>query len=404
MPSIEGSGFPLVFRVPDNIAEPMASADEQSLKEQTLSVRTYVRAFGGMQKEAVVALGGDGVGSGQTWRLVSDEGPYLNGTDLAPFPLGHFQSGMQFSLMAEILKHADAVGVVLTKLEFNQVNGYSMNGSALRGTMIGGAMPVRVNITVESEASAETIGQIIRNAEQTSPAHALMRDVLDNTFALRFNNQPLDLPDLVPSAIANPSTDALEDMYSGVAPAEGSGFLDDIITKEEAAEVLHGVEGGAGSSLQAEQKRQLHVQGTARWLGGTMMEATTQVVKPIGSLFRVLCDFGSDAEGNDNTPPPLAYLSAGVGFCYMTQLGRYAHITKQNLESYQIIQDNGYSEGNSSIYDTHVYLDADEEDSVAQKTVTMGERTCFLHAAMRDSYPSEIAVTLNGEAIELLAA
>jgi len=93
----------------------------------------------------------------------------------------------------------------------------------------------------------------------------------------------------------------------------------------------------------------------------------------------------------------------------MTQLGRYAHIKKYELESYQIIQDNFYIEGNSaessssSIFDTHVYLDAGETDDEARKTVTMGEQTCFLHAAMRDIFPTNIAVMLNGEAIEMPA-
>ncbi|MEM7134204.1 MAG: OsmC family protein [Chloroflexota bacterium] len=402
MPSIEGSGYPLVFQVPDGTSTTPQADQPNSLSVPSLNVRAYVRAFGGMQKEAVVALS-----TGETWRLVSDEGPYLNGTDLAPFPLGHFQAGMQFSLMAEILKHAKAESITLKAIEFSQVNGYSMDGSALRGTMTGGAIPVEVQINIEADADEATIGSIIRKAEQSSPAHALMRDLLENTFALRYNNQVLDLPDLTASSIASPDSSDLAAMYAKVQPDEAANFMADIITKQEAAEVIHGVEGGASSSLQESQKRQLHVMGTSRWLGGTLMEATTQVVKPIGSLFRFLCDVGDGETGGAKTPPPLAYLSAGVGFCYMTQLGRYAHIKKYHLESYQIIQDNSYIEGNgdtpgsSSIFDTHVYLDADETDSEAQKTVTMGEQTCFLHAAMRDIFPTNIAAQLNGEAIKI---
>jgi len=391
MPTIENPGHPLVFRVPTNVAQTPQS------ENSNLNMRTYVRAFGGMQKEAVVALS-----TGESWRLVSDEGPYLNGTDLAPFPLGHFQVGMQFSLMAEILKHAKATEITLKSLEFAQVNGYSMEGSALRGTMTGGAIPVEVKISVEADADPAEIGQLIRKAEQTSPAHALMRDLLENTFALRYNNQVLDLPELTPSPIPSPDSSDLASMYEQVQPDSAESYLADIITKREAAEVIHGVEGGASSSLQESQKRQLHVSGSARWIEGTLMEATTQVVKPIGSLFRFVCD----AEGG-NTPPPLAYLSAGVGFCYMTQLGRYAHIKKYDLASYQIIQDNWYSEGegdsigSSSIFDTHVYLEAGESDAEAQKTVTMGEQTCFLHAAMRDVFPTQLSATLNGEAVEV---
>jgi len=214
MQSIESSGFPLVFQVPSG-----ATAIPQTEQLNALNVRAYVRAFGGMQKEAIVALS-----TGETWRMVSDEGPYLNGTDLAPFPLGHFQVGMQFSLMAEILKQANEAGITLTRLEFAQVNGYSMAGSALRGTMTGGAMPVEVQITVEAateaatETDAESIGRIIRQAEQRSPAHAIMRDLLENTFALRYNNQVLDLPDLLPSSVASPDSSDLASMYEKIQP------------------------------------------------------------------------------------------------------------------------------------------------------------------------------------------
>ena len=49
-----------------------------------LSFRTAARALEGMQKEAVVTC----ANTGTAWRMLCDEGPWLNGTDLAPFPLG----------------------------------------------------------------------------------------------------------------------------------------------------------------------------------------------------------------------------------------------------------------------------------------------------------------------------
>jgi len=130
------------------------------------------------------------------------------------------------------------------------------------------------------------------------------------------------------------------------------------------------------------------------------METAIRLFKPIGSTFRFLCDETKDAGGKELAPPPLAYLSAGVGFCYMTQLGRYAHITKQDLESMRIVQENLFTvEGSAADWsrfakalpvNTHVFLDTGEPGEVAQKTVSMGERTCFLHAAMRSRHPSVI--------------
>jgi hypothetical protein len=100
----------------------------------------------------------------------------------------------------------------------------------------------------------------------------------------------------------------------------------------------------------------------------------------------------------------MAFLSTGVGFCFMTQIGRYAHITKQAMQGYQIIQDNVYKTGETVQvlpFNTRTFIQADEADEVAQKTLSMSERTCFLHAAMRGSYPSLITAKLNGEALPL---
>lgn len=44
------------------------------------ALRTWVRSLSGFQKEALVRS----AKTGDAWRLVSDEGPYLNGHDAAP--------------------------------------------------------------------------------------------------------------------------------------------------------------------------------------------------------------------------------------------------------------------------------------------------------------------------------
>ncbi|HAK54872.1 MAG TPA: hypothetical protein DCP38_05225, partial [Acidobacteria bacterium] len=113
----------------------------------------------------------------------------------------------------------------------------------------------------------------------------------------------------------------------------------------------------------------------------------------------------------DTAPPPLAYLSAGIGFCYMTQLGRYAHITKQKVRSTRIVQVNHYTQPGTdeaaagvAPVDTHVYFDADESDDVARKSVQMGEQTCFLHASMSAAHPTAITASLNGEKIAVPGA
>jgi hypothetical protein len=77
----------------------------------------------------------------------------------------------------------------------------------------------------------------------------------------------------------------------------------------------------------------------------------------------------------------------------MTQFGRYASITKKQLDAYRIVQDIHFSPGGASCgtglpgqadpVETHVYLDTPESEEFARKTLDMGERTCFLHATCR---------------------
>jgi hypothetical protein len=123
-----------------------------------------------------------------------------------------------------------------------------------------------------------------------------------------------------------------------------------------------------------------------------LKEATVQLFKPLGSTFRFL----GDDTGQERAPSSLAYLAAGIGFCFMTQIGRYAHITKQALRAYSIVQDTIYRIGQESAVaepvDTHTFLQTAEPDEVAQKTLTMSERTCFLHAAMRGINQSRITI------------
>jgi uncharacterized OsmC-like protein len=381
-PSIQSLGTPLTFRVQAPVSTPGGSPAE-------LRITSEIRSLEGMQKEAMVHDGP----SGTVWRMVSDEGPYLNGTDLAPFPLAFYTAGVVFSFMTETLRHAARLGVTIESLALTTDHYYTMEGSALRGDMIGGAKPIEMTVALESDGSEEQTAHILDLALTTSPAEAYMRESLQNTFSLTANGRAIELEDLQSSAR---SSEGPRPDFNGLEPDVGE-HLEDIITKLVAAEVVQTATGGAGSSLQAVQKRTLHVRGQANLLSGTLKEIRVQLLQPIGSTFRFLSEDGASPQA----PPALAYLSAGVGFCYMTQLGRYATITKQDLKSCEIVQETVFQRGEvasgdieaakAEPVDTHVALTLDEPDEVARKMVSMGERTCFLHAAMRGTHPTNVS-------------
>ncbi|WP_311172112.1 hypothetical protein [Halobellus ordinarius] len=142
-----------------------------------------------MQKEALVT---DSV-SGATWRLVSDEGEYLDGDDIAPAPLAFFTTGMVSSFANELLALADDRGIEIGDVTLVQDNYYTMNGSALAGTMTGGALPVELSVDLDADAPAETLCDLAETATRTSPVNGLLIDVRESTFELSLNGSPVPL-------------------------------------------------------------------------------------------------------------------------------------------------------------------------------------------------------------------
>ena len=245
MTDIETLGYELVYK----------SAESEPSTQNMTNVRCRLRALVGMQKEALVHNSKTGI----EWRMVCDEGPYLNGTDLAPFPLAFYTTGMAFSFTNELLKHAKTAGIEITNYQLTQDNFYTMQGSALRGDMIGGALPVEMTIELSTDADLATIETLVARAEQTSPAQRYMNESLENTFSLSHNGSVIDAGNIAHSSAEMPAepTPALD----SAKPINTESYERDIILKSKSAETVFGVEGGAGSSLQATQKRTLHVRG-----------------------------------------------------------------------------------------------------------------------------------------------
>ena len=393
MPRLQDCDTPLVFKVADGL--PPTSAGTRDLHRV---FQVDVRSLEGMQKEALVRQLDP---LGPTWRMACDEGPYLNGTDLAPFPLAFFAAGLHFCYLSQLLHLCRRRGVTPRALSTGQDTKYTMTGSALRGDMTGGGVPVRLDVALDADVTRDVAADLVSQALAQSPGHAIMRDLFTNTFALQLNGNQLNVDPMAasPGALKDPLPG-----FGGVAPTSDAQYRPEIIVKTEAAEAQHGVAGGAGSSLKSEQKRTLHVRSDARLVGSDLLETDIRLFKPLGSSFRFLADVGT----GDTTPPPLAYLSAGIGFCYMTQLGRYAHITKQKVTSTRIVQRNGYLQPNedgtvatAEAVDTQVFIDAEEPDDLARKSVQMGEQTCFLHGSMREAFPTVVRATLNGSPVPL---
>ncbi|HSM43778.1 MAG TPA: OsmC family protein, partial [Acidimicrobiia bacterium] len=143
-----------------------------------------------------------------------------------------------------------------------------------------------------------------------------------------------------------------------------------------------------------------HVQARCRVREDGVKVIDENLFQPIGSEFRFLSDESAEAGGQGLAPDAASYLAAGIGFCFMTQFGRYASITKKQLDDYRIVQDLHFKPGGPGVLgdadpvETHVYLDTPEGEEFARKTLDIGERTCFLHATCRTDLTPEVEVNV----------
>jgi hypothetical protein len=108
------SGKPLCFKVGNaqavGIAPPPLRLGD--------ALRTWVRSLSVFQKEAIVTS----ARTGAAWRIACDEGPYLDGHDVAPCPLAYLTAGMIASYMTEITALAAQKGVRIRNLRLVQDN------------------------------------------------------------------------------------------------------------------------------------------------------------------------------------------------------------------------------------------------------------------------------------------
>lgn len=391
------SGMPLFYRV----ANPSEAGVEPPCDRMGQSVRVAVRSLSVMQKEALVASSL----TNAVWRLASDEGAYLAGLDEAPCPLSFLTTGMVCSYMEEVLSLAKQRGITIRDIRLVQDNYYTMKGSALQGTMTGGARDIALEAQIDSDADQDTLRHLVLDAVAASPLNGLMRGVKDSLFSLTHNGSELTLGKAKPVAggcLPDPVA-----VFDSADPAAGD-WSDLIVRKGMTPKTEESVT-LANDSLKEEQDRVLHIRGICTLRPDGMKEVEQQLFNPHGSIFRFLCEEGPQSGGKGRAPDAATYISAGIGFCFMTQLGRYAKIAKKQIGEYRIVQDTHFSVGGASgetgqpgaadPVETHLFLKSQEEDAFARAALDMSEQTCFLHAFCRTDLKAKVRITAAASAL-----
>jgi len=149
----------------------------------------------------------------------------------------------------------------------------------------------------------------------------------------------------------------------------------------------------------------LEVLGKSALTCGKGMTAIQTTLKaPPGSEFSFLSH--ENLSNGPSAPSGLALLSAGIAFCYMTQLLRYAEYLKYKVRAIRLVQFNPFAlhtgAGNALAaeahpVDTHLFLHGEEDDAVMQRLLAISANTCYLHAALKASLPAQVTLTHNNE-------
>lgn len=392
MDTIDAYGDPLAFKVREGSSKSAPFGSTPSERR----VEVEARQMAGHQKEAVVTLEG-----GTAWRLSSDEGVHLKGTDLAPFPLGFFNAGLQSDLYGRLRHHAKLAGITLDTLNVRLENRYWLTGSFALGTGEGHAEPTQIELTITSRAPAHDIRRVVDAAVASSPAMALLRTSLENTFALYINGRRRHVEG-VRNSVATDASDPYMTYPAAPRPLRDTTALPDPISKTGREE--------AGSPAPAPASTDTRIVRTIKGEGRPIppegcFELDTWLAMPGTSHFM----FRTDEGCSDMAPSGLALLSAAISFCYMTQLSRYIEHMRLAIKGVRLVQVNRYGvaagvedrvTGVAGPIDTHLFLNGEAPEETHAKLLSIAARTCYLHATAAAALEPIVRVVHNGNAID----
>jgi len=138
--------------------------------------------------------------------------------------------------------------------------------------------------------------------------------------------------------------------------------------------------------------------------------AVVEVNLPGFSPVKLFCDENKPV-GDDTAPPPLAYLSAGVGLCLMTHLSDILTARKIKVESLKLEQRIQFStnlghmrdhpryetKGRCDVVQSHVIVESPESESKIRGLLEEAEGACMAHWAFRNPVPWSTRLIHNGK-------
>lgn len=388
--SIDADGYPVAFPVArgGGRAGFFAGAAGSGL------LRAEVRQVSHHAKEAVVSEGEGGL----VWRLASDEGAHLKGSDLAPFPLGFFNAGLQADLAGQVARLARARGIAIGALRLALKTAYSLTGSFVLGTGQGVAEGVFIEIDIDSPATDAALADLLRDAVAASPGLALVTGRFDNTFALYHNGRRVN-PTSLPASAGPDAMDPF--MTYARAPRPLDGDFD-------AAAIVKLDRRQPGQTITAPLSGRVirEVAGQGRLVDPAgLYRSETALNLPGSTIFAFL----SDETAAGTAPAGLALAAAGIAFCYITQICRYIENMKLPIRGVRLVQDLPFArdaagQGQAGDCDTHLFLTGEADAATFEMLQRVAAHTCYLHQTMLQAPPLVVMARRDGAPIWSRAA
>lgn len=363
------------------------------------AIVTEARQLGHHFKEAIVQEGGHG----SSWRLTSDEGAALNGTDLAPTPLAYFNAGLQADLAGRVGSVLRERGMPVASFGAGFSARYALTGSFTEGSGQGFAESVGGHIAFECDLPDADLAAAVRDAVARSPALRLVETPVENTFALYCNGRRRHAPRLPVSnkqvsKLPTP-TDPFLKYSRPPAPLEETATA--AVLGERITKTGHKTPGTAAPPPAPGQRATWSVNGEGMFdVAGGIYRCKTALDRPGSSQFA----FVTDETGADRAPCGLTLLSGAIAFCYMTQLARYIDAMKLDVDGVRLVQTSPYeievgSRGIAGPCDTHLFLNGTADVQVFEQLQQIAANTCYLHQTMTAATPLKVTAANRGHRI-----
>ena len=390
---ISKDGYPLGFLINKG-----ATTNSDDLNKTFVS---HTRQMALLQKETI---GYEGDLNSHSWRLTSDEGKHLNGTDLAPFPLGFFNASIHGDTVGRILKTASKENLSIDEIKCEVKNSYYLTGSFVKGDGEGHAEPTEINLNIKTSEDKTKIEILVKKCSQLSPVLAALRTPLKNTFSLIANGRRKNLSNLNESSFVD-HKDPYNFYQKQPSPSENNFFSNRIIVKtgEVSSGKVEPVDGYNISKTSNNVSENSNFNKIIRTIVGQsntkasddLIEVDTVLGLPGMTHFVISMDINGII-----APSPVNTMGAAISFCFLTQTHRYIHHQKFEIEGlrmsqYATFKENSHGSIQMLPLDTHLFMNGTASDEHNEKLIDMSEKTCYLHATLSKALEPNININFN---------